>query len=55
MDLKELERRVREQVALIQDPGVAAAINALLVEPYCVEREWDYGTPGQRFPCWTVP
>jgi hypothetical protein len=29
-------------------------IRKLLVEPYSVEREWDYGTSSQTYICWTV-
>ena len=26
----------------------------VLVEPHVVLRGWDYGTPGQQYPCWIV-
>jgi hypothetical protein len=26
----------------------------LLVDPVVVDRHWDYGAPGQTYPCWTI-
>src|ERR1043166_2843367 len=45
MEAKDVAGRVREEIERFQDPALAGAINGLLVEPRCVEREWDYGTP----------
>jgi hypothetical protein len=38
----------------IRDARLAERIRELLVTPYSVEREWDYGAPDERFTCWTV-
>ena len=38
----------------ITDPALLARIRELLVVPYAVERDWDYGGIGDRFTCWTV-
>lgn len=38
----------------MDDPALAQRIRQLLVEPYPVERSWDYGTDGEMVTCWTV-
>jgi len=45
---------VDAELARIPDSTLAARIRELLVPPYPVEREWDYGSPGQTYTCWTV-
>jgi hypothetical protein len=42
------------QLALIEDPEVVAAIRQFTVDPRCEQREWDYRSEGQTFPCWIV-
>lgn len=38
----------------ITDESLLAKIRELLIPPEAVEREWDYGAPGERFTCWTI-
>lgn len=45
---------VREELEKIADPALLARIRELLVSPYAVERDWDYGRTGEKFTCWTV-
>jgi hypothetical protein len=45
---------VQKELARIADPILLAAIRSLLVNPYPVERDWNYGSPGQKYTCWTV-
>jgi hypothetical protein len=45
---------VEKELARIADPVLVTAIQSLLVTPYPVERDWDYGLPGQSYKCWTV-
>jgi hypothetical protein len=45
---------VEKELTRIGDPILLAAIRSLLVTPYPVERDWDYGLPGQKYTCWTV-
>jgi hypothetical protein len=33
---------------------VLSHIRALLVEPKPILRNWDYGKPGEQFPCWIL-
>lgn len=45
---------VKAELATINDSALVTAIHALMVEPYAVDRDWDYGLPGQTYVCWTV-
>jgi hypothetical protein len=49
-----IEKLVDEELAMISDADLVAAIRRLLVAPYPVERDWDYGRPGEKYTCWTV-
>ena len=46
--------RVEEELASVNDRRVIAHIRSLLVAPAPQMRAWDYGTPGDAFPCWLV-
>lgn len=54
MDDAAVKVLVERELARISDPKLADLVRELRVEPYAVERDWDYGSPGQRFVCWTV-
>jgi hypothetical protein len=45
---------VDAELSKIADSTLEQRIRELLVPPYPVEREWDYGPPDQHFTCWTV-
>lgn len=45
---------VREELDNITDPALLKRIHELLVAPYPVERDWDYGRAGEKFTCWTM-
>jgi hypothetical protein len=45
---------VEQQLSTVDDSTVVNQIRALLVQPYAVDRPWDYGEPGQTHVCWTV-
>jgi hypothetical protein len=45
---------VNQELMRITDAPLLARIRELLVVPYPVERDWDYGRVGERFTCWTV-
>ena len=36
------------------DAELAAALRPLLVVPHVEQREWDYGSDNQTYPCWIV-
>ena len=52
--LSQISALVQRELGAITDVKLKARIHELLVTPYPVEREWDYGTLGQQFTCWTV-
>ena len=54
MDRKAVTDLVERELGGIGDPAVLALVQQLRVEPYLVERQWDYGAPGERYVCWTV-
>jgi len=54
MNAKEMSELVGQQLQRISDAKLKEAIRELLVTPYPVERDWDYGAPGEQFTCWTV-
>lgn len=45
---------VETELAELRDERVKSHIQSLLVEPTILMREWDYGVPGQTYPCWSV-
>lgn len=54
VDEVKVQQRVDEQVARIADPKVVESLKKFLVAPRCEMRDWDYGEPGEQFPCWIV-
>ena len=46
--------RVEQELGKICDPALVAAIRRLLVTPYSVDRDWNYGAPGEKYACWSV-
>ena len=53
-DRRNVTLQVERALSAIHDPALLSVIRKLLVEPYAVERDWDYGAPGQQYACWTV-
>ena len=49
----EVSSLVRKELDHITDPALLNRIHELLVTPYPVERDWDYGHIGERFTGWT--
>jgi hypothetical protein len=45
---------VENELQRVSDSRVIAHIQGLLVEPHVVLHDWDYGEPGQQYPCWMV-
>jgi hypothetical protein len=45
---------VEAELLELSDARVVSHIQSLLVEPQVILREWDYGTPGEAYPCWSV-
>jgi hypothetical protein len=49
-----LNALIENELAILSDARVTAHIRGLLVKPYPILRSWDYGEPGQQYPCWMV-
>lgn len=43
---EDISKLVREELASVTDARLVQRISELLVEPYCVDRAWDYGAVG---------
>ncbi len=50
----QLQSLIEAELASMRDVRVISHIKSLLVEPTEILRGWDYGTPGQVYPCWAV-
>jgi hypothetical protein len=42
------------ELSALKDQRVMTHVRSLLVEPTAVTREWAYGKPGDRYPCWAI-
>ncbi|GLH77975.1 hypothetical protein SSBR45G_28830 [Bradyrhizobium sp. SSBR45G] len=49
-----LESLIEAELAELSDKRVLSHIRGMLVAPHMVLRDWDYGQPGQQYPCWFV-
>jgi hypothetical protein len=49
-----LETAIEGELAGVSDSRVVQHIRGMLVAPHVVLRNWDYGEPGQQYPCWFV-
>jgi hypothetical protein len=45
---------VEVELTRIQNAQTAKHIRGLLVPPRCEYRDWDYGAPDAKHPCWIV-
>jgi hypothetical protein len=54
VDSGTLKSLIKRELECLQDARVLGHIRELLVEPEVVFRAWDYGKPGEKYPCWTV-
>jgi hypothetical protein len=49
-----LKRAIESELATLSDTRVVEHVRARLVKPCVVPIGWDYGEPGQQYPCWIV-
>jgi hypothetical protein len=49
-----LKTLIQQELGHVTDGRVLVHVKAMLIEPNVVLRDWDYGDPGQQFPCWNV-
>jgi len=54
ISVETLKNLIEDEVASVSDSRVIAHIRGVLVEPHIVLHDWDYGEPGQQYPCWMV-
>lgn len=54
IDTETLKTLIAKEISSISDSRVVTHIRGMLVEPYVVLHDWDYGEPGQQYPCWMV-
>jgi hypothetical protein len=54
IDADTLKALIEHELEHLSDARVTAQIRGLLVEPEAVLRNWDYGKPGEQYPCWAV-
>ena len=53
-DLNHVRALVADQLAMVRNPEIRLALQAVLVDPVPEQRIWDYGEPGERFTCWLI-
>jgi hypothetical protein len=49
-----IQALVEIELSSLHDDRMASRIRSLLVAPQIKLLEWDYGEPGQTYPCWSV-
>ena len=54
IDAYALKNLVERELQNLSDVRVLSHIRGFLVEPNAFLLHWDYGVPGQQFPCWVV-
>jgi hypothetical protein len=54
IDSDTLKKLIERELEYLSDARVTAHVRGLLVEPKVVMRGWDYGTPGEEYPCWQI-
>lgn len=54
MNQHDVQQLVEAELTTFEDAALRERARALLVAPYAVEREWDYGPDGTTYVCWTV-
>jgi hypothetical protein len=45
---------IESELSALKDLRVIDHIRNLLIAPHPQMRPWDYGTPGESYPCWLV-
>lgn len=51
---EDVAAHVERELAMIEDDGVREALRLRIITPERHLRNWDYGAPGEQYPCWTV-
>ena len=54
VDAEKIAGIVENELRRMNDINSEMRIRGLLVRPHRVDRDWDYGKAGEKYPCWTV-
>lgn len=54
IDSETIKSLIDSELASVSDALVVQHIRGILVEPYVLLHDWDYGERGQQYPCWMV-
>lgn len=54
IDANTIAQLFENELKALSDNRVREFIRDLAINPTAVMRDWDYGTVGQQYPCWTV-
>jgi hypothetical protein len=54
VDAKNLKLLIEAELTRVRDTRVVSHVRAMLLEPYAIMRNWDYGRQGQQYLCWMV-
>jgi hypothetical protein len=54
IDTESLKHLIEAELIRVRDARVVSHIRRLLIEPYAIMRNWDYGQPSQQYLCWMV-
>ena len=50
----EISALLEIEISKVSDARVLNHISEMVVEPEQIVRQWDYGVPGESYPCWSV-
>ena len=51
---EQLIRELEGETAAVADFKLRGNVQAILIEPVLMSCAWDYGVPGETYPCWKV-
>jgi hypothetical protein len=51
---EDVAAHVERELAMIEDAVVRETLRSRIITPERHLRNWDYGAPGEQYPCWTV-
>lgn len=51
---EDVAAHVARELTMIEDDDVREALRSRIILPERHLRNWDYGAPGEQYPCWTV-
>ena len=49
-----IQKLIERELLAVSDTRIRDHVKKLLIEPKAVVRDWDYGSDGEAYTCWTV-